>query len=472
MALVAAVLSLTACGGGSDYVGPTSPTPQASGGLSAEGLSSVSLVPVELRRVQLTGGRQPYTVTSQNTAVVLASVSDATLSLAAVQSHPVPISVVIADASNNRISLAVTVANTTGQGSFSLSPERISVAPGNTTTVNLVGGTPPFTALASNSALVAVSTSGAVLAVGGLQETTETLVRVVDSQGLTRSLPVTVAATGHTTGNAPLFVNLPVQTILSPLSSRTFTIGGGVPPYSVISSQAAVVNPSLRGAALVLQTGQNGTAQLSISDAAGASLSYNIQVQQSGLTPLSLSATEFMDEVGAEMTVWISGGRPPYRLQSANDVVNGVIKNGNVLSLELANMGNGQITVYDADFNQVVMTVIAEKTALATKFALSPAQVTISESLTVDASGNRQATIIPLRVTKAEPPISVFSSHPNLLMPTVNGTTIEVRTPIKDGKPVPACVDKDTEVSISIIDRAGQGAISKITIKDNGPCTS
>jgi hypothetical protein len=460
---------LTGCGGGSDYVGPTSPTPETGTNLSVGGLSSLSLAPVELKRFDITGGRKPYTAVSQNSAVVLASVSDATLSLAGVQSHAVPISVIITDALNNRISLAVTVSNTTGQGQFSLSPERVAVAPGNTSTVTVIGGSAPFTALAANDALVAVSTSGATVSITGLQETTEVLVRVIDSQGVSRVLPVAVAATSTNTANIALFSNLPTQPSLSPSTTRTYTIGGGTAPYSVTSSQPAVLTPNLRGSALSLQAGQVGTSLLTITDAAGASLRYTMTVQ-STVSPLTLSTTGIFGTVGTKGTVQISGGRPPYGMFGDGAGVAAGSVNGNILSLELLGPGNGVITVYDADFNKVTMTAVATGTALSNKFGMSPAQVTISETLTVDASGAPQATVIPLKLTKAEPPISVFSSNPTLLLPKVNGTVVEVSTPVKDGKAIPPCVDGDTNVTITIIDSVGQSATSNIIIRNTGEC--
>lgn len=465
------MLSLTACGGGSDYTGPTSPTPESGGNLSVGGATSFSLTPVELKRLEITGGRKPYTAISQNSAVVLASVSDAGLTLAGVQSHPVPISVVVSDALNNRISLAVTVAHITGQGQFSFLPERLSVAPGNTSSVGLIGGAPPFTAVATNEALVAVSTAGAVLSVTGLQETAEVLVRVIDSQGVSRTLPVTVAASASSTPNAPLFSNLPAQLMLSPQSSRTYTIGGGTPPYSVVSSQAGVLSPNLRGTALVLQTGQVGTAQLTIVDAAGTRLLYTVQVQSS-VSPLSLSASDFADKVGAQMSVWVSGGRPPYTVSTTGSVRASAIQSDNAIVLELTAVGSGGVTVYDANLNKVTMTTMAANTALANTFGLSPVRVTISETLATDASGTLQPTVIPFRLTKAEPPVSVFSSHPNLLMPTVNGNFVQVSTPVKEGKAMPPCVDGDVTVTITVIDSVGQSASSQVMVLNSGSCTT
>jgi hypothetical protein len=424
-----------------------------------------------LQRFDITGGRKPYAVTSQNSAVVLASVSDSTLSLAGVQSHAVPISVIVTDALNTRISLAVTVGNTSAQGQFSLAPARLAVAPGNSTSTSILGGTAPFTALSANDALVSVATSGAVVSITGLQETAEVLVRVIDSQGVSRTLPVAVAApTSPPASGVALFSNLPAQPSLSPNTLRTYTIGGGTAPYSVSSSQPTVLSPNVRGAALVLQAGQVGSTQLTITDAVGARLSYTMQVQSS-VAPLALSSTGVFGPVGTITTVQISGGRPPYGMfGDGTGVAAGSVMNGNVLSLELLGPGNGLITVYDADFNKVTMTAVATGTAVSNKFGMAPAQVTISESLTLDANGNPQPTVVPLKLTKAEPPISVFSSHPQLLLPTVNGTVVQVTTPSKDGKAIPPCIDGDTNVTITIIDAVGQSATSNIIIRNTGDC--
>jgi hypothetical protein len=346
----------------------------------------------------------------------------------------------------------------------------LAIAPGQTAVVSLTGGTPPFTAFPVNNVLVSVSTLGSAVSVTGLQETSEALVRIVDTAGVSRILPVAVSAQISNTPNASLFTNLPARPVLPPLSSRTYTISGGTPPYNVMAAQPAVLLPQVRGAALILQTGQVGTSQLTITDAAGFRLTYTVQVQ-GVMSPLSLSATEFSSVVGEKTGVWISGGRPPYRVHTTNGVASGVIRDGNVLWLELMAAGNGIVTVYDADLNQVTMTVNAEKSSLPDKFTLAPQKVTISESLTFDASGNPQATVVPLRLTKAVSPVSVFSSYPGLLIPTFDGTFVSVHTPYQDGKPVPPCIDDDVIVTITVIDGMGQSASTDITIRDTGACT-
>ena len=81
--------------------------------------------------MEVTGGTRPYSATSQNSAIALASVSDGTLSVAAVRGDTTPVTVAVTDAKNAKTSLTVNVTNSPLLGSFTLracsrSPEQHS----------------------------------------------------------------------------------------------------------------------------------------------------------------------------------------------------------------------------------------------------------------------------------------------------------------------------------------------------------
>jgi len=132
----------------------------------------------------------------------------------------------------------------------------------------------------------------------------------------------------------------------------------------------------------------------------------------------------------------------------------------------------GVATVYDSENTSVPLTVVATGLALPTKFALSPAKVVISERLALGPTGLPQQTVVALNLSKAVAPVQVFSSAPQLLMPTVVGNTVEVRTPGTAQSPLPPCVDAEATVVITVIDSVGQSATADIVIRDAGACVS
>ena len=128
LAVLGTALSLAACGGGSDSTSSSTTTPLLP--LALTGATSLTLVPTELGRVEVTGGTRPYTATSTNTAIALASVSDGTLNVAAVRGDTTPVTVTVTDAKSAKVALTVNVTNSPLLGSFTLSTRDLAVSPG------------------------------------------------------------------------------------------------------------------------------------------------------------------------------------------------------------------------------------------------------------------------------------------------------------------------------------------------------
>jgi hypothetical protein len=458
---VMAMVLLVGCGGGGSTTSSAVTTP-----LSAGGTTALSMVPQQLVRLSLSGGLRPYTVTSSDATVVLASVSDSTLSLAAVKANATSVNVQLSDALKNKITLTVVVGSSAA-APFSMLPTTLTLAPGAIGTVSLQGGTPPFTVASSSATEVAAWVSGRTVSVNGLVAATGVTVKVVDSLGVTGTLPVTVATPAA--GAVALFTNVGTQEVLSTGSTRVFTVGGGTAPYVVSSGNPASVRAALNGITLTLQGGVVGASTLTLSDATGQQLTRNVGVQ-AGSPPLALSSTVLVGVVGSQQTVQIAGGRPPYAMYSdGSGVVVGSVT-GSTMTLTIMTSGNGRATVYDADRSTVVASVVATGTATPTVLTLLPAKVTISENLSLDANGKAQQTSLMLSLYAAASPVQVFSSAPGLLKPTLSGNTVVVTTPGTASAPLPACVDADTTVTITVIDALGKSVTSDILIRNTGAC--
>ena len=447
---------LAACGGG--YEGTAPPIDTSSQALKVVGATSITLVPTEMGRIEITGGTRPYTATSSNATVALASISDNILSIAAVRGDLTPITVSVTDAKNAKASVSVTVTNSPQQGNFVLSERVFSILPGASKTVTISGGTSPYTAASITPRVVGVSVNGNALTVTGLSEGANAEVKVFDSKGVTQSALVSIAAPIPSASGLALFSNIPANLSLRPRNSVTYTLGGGTPPYSVTSSNTAVLSGEVRGAALILQPGIAGNASVTVTDSASRTLSQRVFVMTTS-APLTLSASSVTAEVGTAVTVGIAGGMPPYTATTTATTLvgSGIVVNGDQLTISLQFVGGpGVITVKDSEGSIATLDVTATPVVpLLSSLSVSPTAITIPESA---------VTTFPIRLMRGKAPYLVFTSHPGLLRPTISGETLTVAS-----ANLP-CVSANTAVIITVIDATGATATTTVAIQDNGAC--
>lgn len=456
-------LLLAACGGG--YEGTAPPIDTSSQPLKVVGATSITLVPTEMGRIEITGGTRPYTATSANAAVALASISDNILSVAAVRGDLTPITVSVTDAKNAKATLSVTVTNSPQQGTFSLSSREIALQPGAARTLSITGGSAPFTATSLSPNIATATVTGTSLTITGVAEGSNAEIKVFDSKAVTQSVLATVAAPIPSASGLALTFNMPTNLTLRPRNSVTYTLGGGTPPYSVTSTHTAILNPSVRGAALILVTGVAGNATVTVTDAVGASLSQRIYVQTTS-APLALSQTAVTGTQYTTADIGITGGMPPYSIVAITtaSIANGAIINGDMLRISMLNAGGpATVAVRDSEGNSASVAVTVA--AVLSNLSVSPRAITISELLS-----NGAVTSFPIRIVGGQSPYQVFTSHPNLLVPSVSGDTVTVRTPVVASGAISPCVDVNTPVSITVIDATGNAATTTVTVADNGPC--
>lgn len=468
--LCLAVITLAACGGG--YEGTPPPIDSSSQALKIVGATNLTLVPSEMGRVEITGGTRPYTVESSNRLVALASISDNILSVAAVRGDLTPVTVTVTDARNAKANVQVLVTNSPQQGNFSLSERVFSISPGSQKSITIIGGTGPFTAASLSPLTAGVSVNGNVVSVSGLSEGANAEIKIFDTKGVTQSVFVTVAAPMPSPSGLALFSNMPDNLSLRPLNSVTFTLGGGTPPYTLSSSNPAVLSGEVRGAALILKPGAAGNAMLTVSDSGNGRISQRVFVQTTA-APLALSATSVSAQVASTASVGISGGMPPYTaLSNATNLAgSGVVVSGDQLLLtgQFAG-GPGLVTVKDSEGATARLDFFATSISSPTLVA-SPSALTISELLTSSPSGVPQPTVIPIRLLGGKPPYRVFTSFPRLLRGTVDDATntLTISTLSDSGGVYAPCVAEDTVVAITVIDSNSGSAEVAVTIRDNGP---
>jgi len=133
------------------------------------------------------GGKPPYTITSNNTAIATATIAGNTLTINGV--GPGIATIYIVDSINTSISTAVTVGSALGL--FTTAPNAVTIAAGSSPSYAIHGGVAPYTATSSNTAVATVALSGTTYTVTGVTAGTATIA-LVDSSGAYVSLSVTV----------------------------------------------------------------------------------------------------------------------------------------------------------------------------------------------------------------------------------------------------------------------------------------
>lgn len=196
-------------------------------------------------------------------------------------------------------------------------------------------------------------------------------------------------STGSTASNATAALNCTAATAtvsISPTSIKSgpsehiyFGIGGGKPPYLVVSSRSSVA--TLVGsipqscdyyAQAHFFTQSVGETDIIVYDAAGNMASAKLNQSGVAVNTFSISPTNVSANTGETIKINIVGGWPPYQVSSSRSFVawtesgtyNSTASAGNAPSAEATihtrSKGTATITVSDAGGGQLSVTVIVE----------------------------------------------------------------------------------------------------------------
>lgn len=129
-----------------------------------------------------------------------------------------------------------------------------------------------------------------------------------------------VNGTGSNSANnssTTLFSTAPAAITLTAGSSATYTIGGGMPPYTAASSNINVGRVSIFGETLTLSGVAAGTSRIAIADSAGetTNLGLTVLAQSQAGTALSIAPDAFtVSDCTTNIPFFFNGGVAPYTL--------------------------------------------------------------------------------------------------------------------------------------------------------------
>ena len=347
-------IALAACGGGGGSTGQPS-----SGGLInpvALFTSAPAAVVVAVGSAPtytIGGGTAPYTVSSSNTGVATVTVGVTGFSITGVAAGTALINIV--DAVGKSLSTNVTV----GTGSaiaalFVTAPSSVVIAASGAASYLVGGGSGAYVASSSNTGIATAAVNGAGLTITGVAAGTAQ-VSVFDLVGNSVKVNVTVGSGSPSS----LYMTAPSAVTVAPAASPTYVIGGGTAPYMVSTSNALVARAVISGTSLTITGVAAGSAQISVFDATGASVSTLVAVSVDVTPALQTTAPSALTmATGTALPYTISGGTAPYTVVSSNTVVSTAsLVGGNGLNIAGTTTGSAQVVVFDAAGKSVTVAL-------------------------------------------------------------------------------------------------------------------
>lgn len=321
------------------------------------------------------------------------------------------------------------------------------------------GGVKPYTVFSTDPA-VAVGWIGGddVLYVGTVVAGKAT-VTTMDAKGTKFDIAVTAGS------STPFYTTAPTALTISPIATaaQTYILGGGVPPYTAVSSFPRIASVVVNGNSMTITGNPVGeqdpaasasaTITIRDSNSPAATLSTAVTVAAAKLTLSVSTAKAYRGDI---IIATITGGTPPYRAQTGIDgIVTPVIVNGNQLQVTLERIADPvNVSVFDANNQRadVALTIIEGAPTL----RISPATLTIPETYSASS-----ITLLPYGVSGT--PI-VFTTNPKVLAATYDSTTKAIK--VTAGTNGNYCVGADTDVTITLVDGRGFQGSTVITVKD------
>lgn len=351
---------LAGCGGGggvggdNNTVAPLSVTPNAGAGNVGDVLNFV-----------VSGGKQPYSILSSNTAIatvsgVSTSAGLSTFSARLAQEGQTIL--VLADSTGQSTPIDITSA----QNGLAIAPTTGAGNVGNTLAFYVGGGTPPYTVVSNNASVAQPSLTGNLLTVLLATSGSTTLV-VRDAGGATSLIHISAAPPGNLAISPGTGSGNPGDTL-------SFVVGGGASPYTVVSNNSLIASASIVGSVVSSSLLTIGQTNLVLRDSAGATALIPVSVTPT--SPLALSPSTATIPLGHLFRMRVTGGLPPYLVFSSNTSIGAVSPVDASGSFTVNALSSGSVVIVAQDSTATTRSVTLEVTQLgSTNLAVLPNSV-------------------------------------------------------------------------------------------------
>lgn len=334
-----------------------------------------------------------------------------------------------------------------GQALYSSAPSTLTMKIGDSSVYKIGGGGngSAFTSYitsSSNPSVVSVSGKDTDLQITAISAGSAAIT-IQDTNGGTIQIKVTVEGTGS------FKIQSPDTVTLKPSASDTYTLLGGIAPFTVTSSNQGVAKATINGSTLTVNAIDSGGAQIIVFDAKGASSTIVVSVKDDSVVdaPLFTTAPTFVNLVldGSATVFKIGGGKAPYNVTSSAPNVIDILTTDATFTIKPKKIGFGVVYVTDSLGKSVSIQAIVGTGKDAVGFytsANSTVSVALASSATYELFGGT-------------PPYSVTSSNSAVATVRTSGTKFTI-----DAK------EKGTS-SVVAKDSLGAVATIAVTVPDN-----
>ena len=232
----------------------------------------------------ITGGKAPYAVVVGNTLVATASISTNQLSVTPLQVGQTIITVL--DSLNQSVAYSLT-ANAATPG-IRLSPSTLTISERSTDSFQLkvYGATGSANVFSSNLILLSASILDDVVTIATgsngnrcVEKDTPIVITVLDSTRAIGAATITIQENSPAcTSSLALYTTAPTSVTLTVGSTGTYSIGGGIASYRVISSNTSVATVLLSDSNFSVTGINPGSGNIFITDSLGANLTIAVTV--------------------------------------------------------------------------------------------------------------------------------------------------------------------------------------------------
>ena len=352
----------------------------------------------------ISGGVAPYTVGADTPSLMSVSLSGSTFTVSAVAGKSGSGVVNVSDSAGTKLSVTVTVPAPATL--FVDVPANLTVpidATGYTYTVS--GGTGPYTAVSSNTAVVSSTTPAANgrFVIQGVS-VGSAAITIKDAMGVTITITVTVPSA------TALFSTAPATLQILSGTTNFYTVFGGTAPY-VVNSNGVIAKAVLSGASLAISGMVPGLQTVAISDAKGAVITIDVTVKQ-GLYTDAPSSLSVVNGTGATYSIFggiAYSGTAAYRVNSSNPAVATATVSGSTIAISGLSAGSTSFVISDAV--GATITIVVTVPAAGALISTAPSPLT----LPMGASGSGYALsggVGPYTATSANPALVSASVTP------------------------------------------------------------
>ncbi len=431
---------LAACGGGGGAPGLPSGTPKP---ITTSAPAALTVAVGSTQSYTIVGGRAPYQIASSNVQVAVGGLDASNFSIAGVATGAATIT--ISDSAQQTSTIAVTVGNLVAL--YTTAPATMTIAVNTNRLFSVGGGVAPYKVSSEDIRVASATLSGSVLTISGIAAGNTNLA-ISDATGVsTLKLTVTVG------GSSPvgLYTTAPQLLTIVKDTSRSFEIGGGVAPYTVVSTdeRIAAVVKTTTGMTIIGVAG--GSTSIVVRDAAGATLGIGVTVGGTSPAPMFTNAPSSLYVAnGATRTFTITGGVAAYSAQSTDPSVVTASVSGSTLTIQAMGGGSSTVEVVDSiDTKLTIQVTVGSSTAL---FINAP------DSVTLAAGSN--ATYV---VGGGTAPYNASSSSTRVATASIAGTALTVSGVSSS--------NGDT-ANIVVVDSVGARKTLAVTVNSNSPVLS